>query len=417
MALGENLRYYRKKKKFTQEELASGICAATYLSKIENDKITPNIETLKLICEKLDITVADVEEKDYSGEIKLIERLLNYISQRDKKEAKRLFNEMDDLLLNITDPYMIGQYRTAELRYYLSIKDKDRANKIKGIIDAEFMDYLSPKYSLIYTQSLGLYEYLFGSISKAKEYYIEANQIADQLYIRDPEFYFQMAMVFSRNNNITMSIYYTEKALGLFSEKMDFKRSADCQLILGINFNRIHEYPIAIDYFEKLLTTSEQLENPEIIRSKVYHNMGMSFSGLGQSQKAIDSLNKSIEFYKDPAEKIMAHYLLVKEYMGQGEDEKASHHLDEGAFLAEDKQDFLYEVKFNLLKFKHLDASLNIKYRDYIIETALPYAKEKSYNLYCECLELLGSFYRETFHYKEAVHYFELALHYRKRSY
>ncbi len=56
MNLGNTIKNIRKKKGQTQKEFAS-LCgiSQTYLSKIENNSKEPNLSTLKIISEKLEI--------------------------------------------------------------------------------------------------------------------------------------------------------------------------------------------------------------------------------------------------------------------------------------------------------------------------------------------------------------------------
>jgi len=44
MELGDKIKYYRKQKGITQKDLAKGICAKSYLGKIENNMARPHQE-------------------------------------------------------------------------------------------------------------------------------------------------------------------------------------------------------------------------------------------------------------------------------------------------------------------------------------------------------------------------------------
>lgn len=54
MNLGNTIRQIRLQKEMNQNELAQSCgITQTYLSKIENNKMEPNLSTLKIICKKL----------------------------------------------------------------------------------------------------------------------------------------------------------------------------------------------------------------------------------------------------------------------------------------------------------------------------------------------------------------------------
>lgn len=59
--IGERIKNKRKELNFTQENLASSLDISTfYLSKIENGKCSPTLETLALIASHLDMDLAEL---------------------------------------------------------------------------------------------------------------------------------------------------------------------------------------------------------------------------------------------------------------------------------------------------------------------------------------------------------------------
>lgn len=93
-----------KKKGIKQINLARGICSISYLSKIENDNISPNQEIINLLLKRLDITrndSLDSEKSDLLNELK--ENYKNLIINREisKFNAEELpeyyFNKSNDI--------------------------------------------------------------------------------------------------------------------------------------------------------------------------------------------------------------------------------------------------------------------------------------------------------------------------------
>lgn len=60
MLLGKIIQDQRKKLNLSQSELASGICTQAIISKIENQNISPSINVLISICQKLHLTLDNV---------------------------------------------------------------------------------------------------------------------------------------------------------------------------------------------------------------------------------------------------------------------------------------------------------------------------------------------------------------------
>lgn len=81
----ENIRYFRKVKKLSQQEVAekSGMLASTY-NRIENMKVTPSIDTAEKIAKALEISFVElfqdrkITNKTLNQKIALIESLSDY---------------------------------------------------------------------------------------------------------------------------------------------------------------------------------------------------------------------------------------------------------------------------------------------------------------------------------------------------
>ena len=101
-AIGGRLQARRKELGITQEDAAerAGI-TVVYLSKIENGRVYPTLETLSNICTELDVELAEVlsntemERKDYANDRVL--ELFNSCSVRVKPIALSLLEELAKL--------------------------------------------------------------------------------------------------------------------------------------------------------------------------------------------------------------------------------------------------------------------------------------------------------------------------------
>ena len=61
MNVGKNIAKFRKEKNLTQEELAKKInVSSKTISSYENNKNLPNIETLILLSQELDVSINDI---------------------------------------------------------------------------------------------------------------------------------------------------------------------------------------------------------------------------------------------------------------------------------------------------------------------------------------------------------------------
>ena len=101
-AIGGRLQARRKELGITQEDAAERVgITVVYLSKIENGRVYPTLETLSNICTELDTELAEVlsntemERKDYANDRVL--ELFNSCSVRVKPIALSLLEELAKL--------------------------------------------------------------------------------------------------------------------------------------------------------------------------------------------------------------------------------------------------------------------------------------------------------------------------------
>lgn len=100
--IGKRIQSQRQKKDITQEKLAEKVgISVVYLSKIENGRVYPTLETLSNICTELDTELAailsntEIARKDYANDRVL--ELFNACSIRVKPIALSLLEELSKL--------------------------------------------------------------------------------------------------------------------------------------------------------------------------------------------------------------------------------------------------------------------------------------------------------------------------------
>lgn len=100
--IGKRIQTHRQQKKITQEKLAEQVgISVVYLSKIENGRVYPTLETLSNICTELDIELAEIltnteiARRDYANDRVL--ELFNSCSMRVKPIALALLEDLSKL--------------------------------------------------------------------------------------------------------------------------------------------------------------------------------------------------------------------------------------------------------------------------------------------------------------------------------
>ncbi len=100
--IGKRIQTRRQEQNITQEKLAERVgISVVYLSKIENGRVYPTLETLSNICTELDTELSailsntEIARKDYANERGL--ELFNSCSIRGKPIALSLLEELSKL--------------------------------------------------------------------------------------------------------------------------------------------------------------------------------------------------------------------------------------------------------------------------------------------------------------------------------
>ena len=100
--IGKRIQTRRQEQNITQEKLAERVgISVVYLSKIENGRVYPTLETLSNICTELDTELSailsntEIARKDYANE-RVVE-LFNSCSIRVKPIALSLLEELSKL--------------------------------------------------------------------------------------------------------------------------------------------------------------------------------------------------------------------------------------------------------------------------------------------------------------------------------
>lgn len=97
--IGSFIKEKRKEMKVTQDEISTGICSISYLSKIENNQIVPNDFYVREIMEKLDVDKAvyakSIKEKEY------LDKMITSYFYMDQDGIREVYNEIKDIEHNL----------------------------------------------------------------------------------------------------------------------------------------------------------------------------------------------------------------------------------------------------------------------------------------------------------------------------
>ncbi|WP_179865420.1 helix-turn-helix transcriptional regulator [Bacillus sp. AFS017336] len=291
MNLGKIINYHRKKQHMTQEQLCHGICSASHLSKIENDTKEANIETLKLLCNRLGISIDDEEEKIKRIKEQL-QRFYNGMERLHNKQVESLFNELSKYKEYVKFTDLLYLYDLYLLRYYLYVhqyqKVEEQVEKIK-INKKKFTQYEAFVWNVVNA----IYYHRKNDFSKALELLNEVKDLRKRYRDQITEYYYLKAIMHSKLSQSALAIYYGNKAFEIYKQSNNTIRLLDTKTILSIHLIRTGEYASAEKLLMEILNEAESIQNNTIIETAL-HNLGFLYGSQNCSEKALDYYYQSL---------------------------------------------------------------------------------------------------------------------------
>ncbi|MFK3960594.1 helix-turn-helix domain-containing protein [Guptibacillus hwajinpoensis] len=417
--IGAKIRYFRQMKGITQEQLASGICSIPYLSKIEHGLAQPSEELVEHLCNELGVSLEQVDDEDKISEMtKYLKDWYREMRIRDLEQVENKKKKIEKEFENIEDPILLTTYLLFKFRYHLLNLELDKSNTLLERLYI-VQESLNHDLEFYYYYFLGLYYYQLKKFSDSLEVYKKAEKLSKTMNLdvgELSEFYYQKALVHGRLYQVALSNNHAVKALSLFNQEYNFKRSADIEVLLGINNLRILNYEEATNHFKNTLKYAESF-NDKYLKSIVYHNLGLVSAAMGLSLEALDYYKSGLQYINedDSEEVVQTIYLIATEYSKLNKIENAEKWLATGLKQALNNEVINYVYHFKILE-HHVKQTYNSDYEVLLKEEAIPYFEEKqSWKYVTDYCEKLADYYNHSSQYKNASYYYRLANDARKK--
>ncbi|OZU88627.1 hypothetical protein CIL03_10035 [Virgibacillus indicus] len=288
MSYGIKIKHLRIKKNMNQQDLSNGICSISYLSKIENNVVKPNREIIDLLCKKIGISLHELQtEEELLLKMKCELTELNHLIRRKETNIVFKFSEILKRYEALNSPQANVIKLIFELRITLLSSDRIKSTAIYNEI-IENRDYKPNWIEPYYYLFCGLYHYMIDSLEQALSFYKKAEK---GVQANKEEVYYQLALVYSRLGNFSLSTLYLIRAYDIFVKKMDYELCTNCNLLLGINYRKMGELQKSKENYFKITQNLSPKRDKETL-GKVHHNLGLIYSDEGDSTKSIFFIRK-----------------------------------------------------------------------------------------------------------------------------
>ncbi|MCH4891374.1 helix-turn-helix transcriptional regulator [Acidaminobacter sp. JC074] len=328
LALGALIKINRKKLNITQSALSKGICATSYLSKIENGEIHANEDVILLLLEALGIQYSSI--KDFGeSDIEKLNRYKEYVYAYDLRSAFDLFGDLIKKKEKYIYSPFIVEFYLIEYHYYLY---NESSNDELPYIQ----DLMTSIEQLLSKDQQAFFYFLKSISSKSLE---EQKYFIDKAITHEPHgrFYKELSKILIASGMYNDTIEALKMSLHLCLEEGNFRGLAYANLSLGEIYVIIGDYEKAEGYYDRnirLITSSRTTD--EYACSFIYYSY----------------VNKAnIAYMKSDSESLFKYCNLAKNYdkASDGKIHGVTHYLIECEYhLSKDKKkaaDLLWYVK------------------------------------------------------------------------
>ena len=328
--VGQLIKRYRLEQNMSQETLCKGICAISYLSKIESGLVMANEEIILALFKALHINYITNDNFLALGKDSLAAFFKAYFFQYTD-ECKRLFNlleehEEDYLFSPLMIDYLLAKVydsslhstpvaidRTIDILKELSLYEQTLSPEqyfyflyLQGFIAIHFTKDYDSAINLLKTANgirqtpAGLA--LLSDCYFAKGLYplsIDVNEEAFQLAIREGNIFWALnscitqAGSYSNMKNPFLMLKYYNRALNLCEGIGDLYYKESIYYNLGATYLTLKDYQIALSYCLKSLALAQLNHNTNV---SLYHKLALIYIELHTPEEAKAYLSLA---YKD----------------------------------------------------------------------------------------------------------------------
>ena len=282
--IGAVIKKRRLELNLSQESLCKGICAISYLSKIETGQVTASEQVIELLLEKLGVVmpegiigVADIEQK--------IKLLWEHVHFGRFSEFMELYDGLKE-----HDAYL--SYSKYAIDWVLLKICADQTQYQVNSVDEMVADWLAilENYKPFFTSMHSHYYEVFkGNRAFVKADYkgaLKHYERALQFYHNGVTLFFIVSAEYSLGNYIN-AIRLGSEAYTLLMDEGNLKYAIENTQILAAAYSNVKQLDHAVSLYNRLLHIGQFIKEETILTS-VYYNLGATYLACKAYDKAVE---------------------------------------------------------------------------------------------------------------------------------
>jgi len=273
------------------------------------------------------------------------------------------------------EPSLSILYELYNTVYYRFINDMENFNKTLSLLSDKTNDF-SQEHYYWYHSALGYHALVDGQYQKALKEFFKAELLDNSVKVTDESLRINIAQCLTHMGYTYIAIDYLEKAKHYTAEKFNNVYNTLIQLLLAVNFRNI-------DKIEPSLTLSKCGLRDKKEQGAFYLNMAESYNKIGDFDKAIEHVDKALDYYKNnESEHAYVLYRKANILASIGRTDESHMYLSEGLRIFP-SDDTRCGLLLNTLKHSmQLHDAESVRY---VMKTAVP--KLEARGLYLEAME------------------------------
>ncbi|WP_419961857.1 helix-turn-helix domain-containing protein [Psychrobacillus sp. BM2] len=298
-SIGIIIKQTRLSNNIKQANLVKGICSPSYLSKVENNVITPKKDILNLLLKKLNIELTETTIEDESHYISsLFQMYKEAVLKRDRFQVKKSLNKFSEQSINFseTSNYYYFQLYMFRIRLICS----DNAEKLSEHIRVLFQlkENFNFKQLFLYHLNVSLYYYKNKQYNQALSQLKNSLQIVNDITIEDWEladYYNALSICYSIINDHFNALTFATISSNYFNNYQLNERKIDNYIIIGNAHQNLLDYKSAEKNFHLAQQTAKKLNNKEY-EGIIYHNLGSMYAMQDKHLIAVENFKLSFSY-------------------------------------------------------------------------------------------------------------------------
>jgi len=294
--IGDFIRIKRKCKNWSQEELARGVCAISYLSRIENNKADGSEQIIDSLLSRLQLDKSDFyrAELEQIPEPSLLDAFFHAYVRADADTCTTLLPRLEALAGSQADGYRALMYRAL---FALKQRDEKRATSLLAILSKDAHLYGGLMLDSLWHYVCGFESYLGERYHDAFAQFRYALVHVPDATVH-PELYFNLALTCNFIGQTADSVNYLKACLDIYLRDKRQQDILDCYVLLAGNY-QLADMPTQVFYYLDLSLQLASRLNDRKTMTKIYHGFGNYYFGRNHYDDARQAFEASVQMKQE----------------------------------------------------------------------------------------------------------------------